>query len=182
MSDAERASPPLADEDRRRVLHGLAALVAASAAPTALAQSAAPALSAGAFVAMTRTLTGYASQDPVAANALLRALTSAVGTPTLTRIADLAARTPPAQLSAALASAGLDKPAGGIVAALYSGVVETARGPVVVTYVDALAWQAVPWTKPNAICGGITNYWSTAPAQPMKAPGAASPIARRDER
>ncbi len=31
------------------------------------------------------------------------------------------------------------------------------------TYNDALAWRAVPWTKPNAVCGGVTNYWATAP-------------------
>ena len=37
------------------------------------------------------------------------------------------------------------------------------KGPVVFTYNEALAWQAVPWTKPNALCGGQTDYWSSAP-------------------
>jgi hypothetical protein len=42
-------------------------------------------------------------------------------------------------------------------------VVTTPKGPVVFTYEQALAWQAVPWTKPNADCGGMTNYWAKAP-------------------
>lgn len=153
--------PPAADAARRRLLQGLAALAAAGVVPASLAQ--APALSGGAFASLTRTLTGYAWADDAAAAAMLRALSAAVGAATLKRVADVALASAPAQLSAALAAAGLDAAAATIVTALYSGVVETPKGPVVLTYVSAIAWQAVPWTKPNAICGGVTNYWSTAP-------------------
>ncbi len=147
---------------RRRLLQGLAALAAAGAVPVAIAQSAP---SATQFAALTRTLTGFAWQDDAAAAAMLRALSSAVGASTLNRVADLARTTPPDALSGALTAAGLERAAATIVTALYTGVVDTPKGPVVLTYASAIAWQAVPWTKPNALCGGITNYWASAPGQ-----------------
>ena len=157
-----RDATALPDGQRRRLLHGLAALAAAGAVPAATAQ---PAPSKPQFAALTRTLTGYAWQDDAAAATMLRTLAAAVGLPTLTRVAELARTTPPSGLSAALSAAGLEAAAATIVTALYSGVVDTPKGPVVVTYASALAWQAVPWTKPNAICGGVTDYWASAPEQ-----------------
>ena len=147
---------------RRRLLQGLAALAAAGAVPAAMAQ---PAVAPASFAALTRTLTGYGWQDDVAAAAMLRTLAAAVGAATLGRVADLARATPPEALSGALAAAGLDRAAGTIVTALYTGVVDTPKGPVVLTYASAIAWQAVPWTKPNGLCGGITDYWASAPGQ-----------------
>ena len=147
---------------RRELLRGLAALIAASTAPTAIAQSAIPQPQ---FATLSQTFTGFAYQDRALAAAILRALSSAIGAQTLTRIATIAIKTPAAELDAALASAGLQVPAQKIVVALYSGVVETAKGAIVLTYNEALAWQAVPWTKPNALCGGMTDYWASAPAQ-----------------
>ncbi len=147
---------------RRLLLQGIAALVAAGSVPAARAQAA---TSSAQFAALTRTLTGYAWQDDAAAAAMLRTLSAAVGAGTLSRVADLARTTPPEGLTSALAAAGLERAASAIVTALYTGVVDTPKGPVVLTYASAIAWQAVPWTKPNALCGGITNYWSTAPGQ-----------------
>jgi hypothetical protein len=159
MTDA--ALPPRAAR-RRRLLQGLATLAAAGVVPVATAQSA---TTAAQFAALTRSVTGFAWQDDVAATAMLRALSSAVGASTLARVAALAQATPPDALSGALAAAGLEGVAATIVTALYSGVVDTPKGPVVLTYASAIAWQAVPWTKPNALCGGITNYWASAPEQ-----------------
>ncbi|MFO1323284.1 MAG: sugar dehydrogenase complex small subunit [Burkholderiales bacterium] len=153
-----------ASADRRRLLQGLAALVASGAVPAAFAQGA-PALSAAGFSAMAKTLAGYAFGDQAVATAMLRALASAIGAASLSKIADLASAIAPDQLSAELKVAGLDKAAATVVTALFAGVVETPKGPVVITYDSALAWQAVPWTKPNAECGGLTNYWAQAPKQ-----------------
>ena len=108
-------------------------------------------------------MTGFAYDDPVLASAMLNALASAIGAPTLAQIAALASSTPADRLADALRAAKLDAPAAKVVVALYSGVVDTPKGPVVFTYNEALAWQAVPWTKPNALCGGQTDYWSSAP-------------------
>ena len=50
-----------------------------------------------------------------------------------------------------------------VVTALFTGMIDTPKGRVVITYDNALAWQAVPWTKPNALCGGDIDYWASAP-------------------
>ena len=148
-------------QNRRRVLQGLAALVASGWMPALHAQ--AP-LTSPRFAALTSALTGFTYTDASLATALLRALSDAVGAETLDRIATLAAVIAPAQLGDELRIAGLERQAVAVTVALYSGVVTTSKGPVVLTYDDALAWKAVPWTKPNAQCGGMTDYWAAAPA------------------
>lgn len=147
---------------RRRVLAGIAALVGAGYVPSGLAQAAS--VSAAQFTALSKTLTGFAYDDPQLAASLLRGLAADVGGATLSRIATIASATPADKLTEALRVAKLDGAAARVVTALYSGVVQTPKGPVVLTYNEALAWQAVPWTKPNALCGGLTDYWASAPA------------------
>jgi hypothetical protein len=154
--------PALPPSSRRRLLQGLAALAASGWLPAAPAQPARPALSQARLGAMSTTLTGFAYTDPLATT-MLQALTDAVGADVLNRIATLAAVIAPDRLGDELRIAGLERQATVVTVALYSGVVATPRGAVVVTYDEALAWQAVPWTKPNAQCGGLTDYWSTAP-------------------
>lgn len=150
------------DGDRRRLLHGLAALVAAGYLPPGATQPVPANVSAATFAAMSRTIAGYAYDEDLAGR-MLAALTSAVGAANLAKIATLAAVIAPGQLGNELKIAGVDGAAAIVLTALYSGVVETTKGPVVITYDRALAWQAVPWTKPNAECGGPTNYWATVP-------------------
>ena len=147
---------------RREVLKGLAALSASGWMPAAVAQGAplAPAQFSAACIAYT----GYAFDDPQVAAAMLRALDQSVGRANLARLAALAAKTPPGELDAALRAAGLAGIAEVVVMALYSGVVAGPGGLYVVTYDNALVWQACAWTKPNAFCGGATNYWANAPA------------------
>lgn len=50
-----------------------------------------------------------------------------------------------------------------IISAWYSGVHQTAQGDEVVTYTDALMWEALDFTKPMGWCGGETGYWSEVP-------------------
>lgn len=147
---------------RRRILAGLAALVGAGYVAPALAQG--PSVSAARFAGLSQALTGFAYADPRLAASLLRALSADVGGATLARIATLASTTPPDELTGALRAAKLDAAAARVIVALYSGVVQTPNGPRVLAYDEALAWQAVPWTKPNALCGGFTDYWASAPA------------------
>jgi fructose 5-dehydrogenase small subunit len=149
---------------RRAVLRGIAALAASGWLPHSTAQGGSAAIAPASFTAASRTYTGYSFQDPGVAAAMLRALSAAVGPANLARLAALAARTPPSQLDAALESAGLERTAETVVVALYTGTVETSKGTVVVSYNQALIWQACAWTKPNALCGGATNYWASAPA------------------
>jgi hypothetical protein len=149
---------------RRLVLQGLAALVGAGYLPHSGAQGAGR-LSAAQIASLSQTLTGFAYRKAALASSLVSALASAVGAQNLAKVAAIASSTPPERLSDALRDARLDRIAATIVVALYSGVVETPKGRFVFTYDDALAWQAVPWTKPNAQCGGLTDFWASAPAE-----------------
>ena len=162
MEYASSSVPSSADPARRRLLQGLAALAGISLAPLGVAQSIA--MSRAQAQGIQQALLGVAYRDASLTDALLRALESGVGAAPLARVAQLAASTPAAQLDDALRTAGLDKVAVTILVALASGVVDTPQGAVVITYGDALAWQMVPWTKPNAYCGGLTDYWAAAPA------------------
>jgi hypothetical protein len=148
--------------NRRECLRGLAALAASGWVPQGFAQAGA-ALTPAQFTALSNVCTGYAFSDARTANAMLRALVANVGGAKLSRLAALASSTPPSQLDAALAAAGLTQSAETVVTALYTGVVDGPKGPVVVSYDQALVWQACGWTKPNASCGGMTNYWANAP-------------------
>ena len=148
--------------ERRRLLQGLAALAASGWLPAVAAQDR---LSPARFATMSGTLTGFAYTDSALASSMLEALAGAVGNDALDRIATLAAVIAPDRLGDELRIAGLERQATTVIVALHSGVVATAKGPVVLTYDQALAWQAVPWTKPNAQCGGVTDYWASAPAK-----------------
>lgn len=151
------------DHRRRALLQGLAALAGIAQVPQGFAQGTA-ALSASQVTALQNELVGFAYADAKLANVLVRALTQAVGAAPLAQVAKIAASTPPGQLNDALRAAGVDKVAETILVALASGSVTTAAGTVVITYTDALAWRAVPWTKPVTFCGGMTDYWASAPA------------------
>jgi predicted ArsR family transcriptional regulator len=145
---------------RRGLLKGLAALAASGLVPQALAQGALPPAQ---FSALSKAVTGYGYADRRVAAAMLSALTAAVGAANLSRLAQLASSTPAAQLNAALRAANLEATAEIVIVALYTGTVSTPRGSRVISYDQALVWQALTWTKPNAFCGGETNYWATAP-------------------
>ena len=150
--------------NRRELLQGLAALASSGWLPPAFAQSAASTtLSPAQFSAASVACTGYTFGDPGVATAMLRALNDAVGRANLIRLAKLAINTPPAQFDAALKAAGLERSAEIVVAALYTGTVDGPKGTVVISYDQALVWQACGWTKPNAFCGGQTNYWADPP-------------------
>jgi hypothetical protein len=150
---------------RRKLLQGLAALASSGWLPHAWAQSATSStLSPAQFSATSLACTGYAFDDPRVAAAMLRALNGSVGRANLSRLARLAMSTPPAQLDAALKAAGMERTAEIVIAALYTGTVDGSKGTIVVSYDRALVWQACGWTKPNAFCGGQTNYWADPPA------------------
>ena len=149
---------------RRDVLRGLAALAASGWMPAGLAQTASNAMSSARFAALSSGMTSFTISDPVVANRLIRALSANVGADKLVQLATLAATVAPAQLGDALKAAGLERAAAVVVAALYTGTVDTPKGPIVISYDQALVWQACAWTKPNAECGGMTNYWVDPPS------------------
>lgn len=51
-----------------------------------------------------------------------------------------------------------------VVAAWYSGVSPDPDSNDVLTYTDALMWQAMTFSKPMGYCGGAMGYWAEPPA------------------
>lgn len=45
----------------------------------------------------------------------------------------------------------------------YTGLHVNAEGETLVTYEEALMWEALDYTKPMGWCGGETGYWADAP-------------------
>ena len=67
-------------------------------------------------------------------------------------------------LSAIVGGADKADLANAVAAAWYTGVSPDPDDLAVLTYTDALMWDAMDYTKPMAICGGETGYWSEPPA------------------
>lgn len=135
--------------DRRTLLQ---ALVALAVTPSALAQ----APDATSFAQLSAALTGYPQSDPDAARKLMLAFATPARRASLRALAAVVAATPPAQLDAAIAAQKLDKIADDLVSAWYSGMVD---GKVVL-YTQALVWNAMTFSKPMGVCGGVTGYWA----------------------
>jgi hypothetical protein len=154
----------------------LQALAASSAVPAAAAQAAMPAAQ---FAALSKAVTGYAFYDRRAAAAMLSALTAAVGAANIARLAQLAASTPAAQFGPALRAANLEAAAETVIAGLYTGMVNTPRGARVVSYDQALVWQALAWTKPNAFCGTSKRRTRSCVAGPANGRTQSDDAARR---
>jgi len=66
----------------------------------------------------------------------------------------------------ALAAGHADRELGQeIVIDWFSGVCKRGDVEEVVTYTDALVWDALDYTKPQGVCGGDTGYWAAAPGE-----------------
>ena len=65
---------------------------------------------------------------------------------------------------AALAARGSDDGlSNSIVASWYTGISPDPDDLHVITYTDALIWDAMDYTKPMAYCGGEVGYWAGPP-------------------
>ncbi len=125
-----------------------------------------------AFLALSAVLTGVAGLSPSLGSVYLASVQAnpELG-PDLLRLLEaggFADASSPATLEA-LEAMGLlaEEPAAAVADKVieywYSGVYDTADGEqAVATFVDALAWQAITYTKPLTICG-TPGYWSEAP-------------------
>jgi hypothetical protein len=124
------------------------------------------------FLAFSSVLTGFESLDPVLGGVYLQSLQTseqfAITVAEAYERAGFRTSAPPASVEE-LEAAGLfeqdetrkllDK----IVEYWYTGIYETAEGEqAVATYVDALMWLAMPFTKPLTICGA-PGFWTEPP-------------------
>lgn len=169
MKDLDRSIRPSGVQagtiTRRALLAGTAMLWVAAAAPPAFAED--QASGARPFHVLSLALTGKGDLSPLTAGriyeALLRddaALPGEVAT--LSRLAQ-DHRTPEA-LKTAASEAGLGDLVMKIVTAWYTGTVETAQGPVVVAYAEALMYRptADGLTVPT-YCSNGPLWWSSLP-------------------
>ena len=136
---------------RRDVFLGGASLAALAAGfpHGAIAQDA---VTADQFIALSARLTGTdaANLDTTMAAKLLQAMLATGRGPGLT-------------LLATDTQVDTGSVANDVVAAWYSGIVDTGKGPAVAGFTEALMWNALDFTKPFAYCGGETGYWADPP-------------------
>ena len=124
------------------------------------------------FLALSALLTGMPDLDADLGAAFLQAFQAvpgfSAGLDQLIEQAGLRSAQPPADLQA-LEATGIfsnkqsASTADQIINAWYSGMVETDEEPIVVTFVDALAWKALHFTKPLTICANYA-FWEEKPA------------------
>jgi hypothetical protein len=124
------------------------------------------------FLTLSSVLTGFDNLDPVLGAVYLsslRAREDAPATlPALYETAGFGAPNPPLtvedlEAAGVFAQESLAALADTIITYWYTGIYDTAEGPRVATYVDALAWQAIEYTKPRTICGPFPGFWRERP-------------------
>ena len=142
------APSPSLHTTRRSILVGGSALALASFAGWPREASAAT-IDTDAFLRLSEKLTGKPDLDTDYASAMLKAFKVIGKSRDIEALAE-----------------GTDNPelANDIVAAWYSGVSPDPDSDEVITYTDALMWEAMSFTKPMGYCGGETGYWAEPPA------------------
>jgi len=123
------------------------------------------------FLALSALLTGVPALDPGLGSLYLAYLqaTSASDLIALYEQAGFTSATPPATLQAIeaagiFADEAMQQLADQIIALWYTGKYQDAQGnDIVVTFVDALAWKILDFTKPPTICGS-PGFWAFQPA------------------
>jgi hypothetical protein len=133
------------------------------------------------FLALSAVLTGFDQLDPALGAHYLQSLQEsgqfeAPVAETVIAIynqAGFGTDTPPTSVEALedaglFASASTRKLLDTMIEYWYTGIYTTPTGePAVATYVDALMWQALPFTKPLTICGS-PNFWSDPPERALE--------------
>jgi Membrane bound FAD containing D-sorbitol dehydrogenase len=165
---------PVTSSGRRRFLRVLA-LAAAGGAMTACATrvttgaGAAP-VTLDDFLALSALLTGVKDLNAEHGRLYLASLTRAEARQlaAVTARSGLRGAAPPATLEALVRTGALDTAAARrvtatIVECWYTGVYASPSGPRVATYLEALAWSTLGFTKPPTVCGGGMGYWAEAP-------------------
>ncbi|WP_168879864.1 sugar dehydrogenase complex small subunit [Rhizobium sp. P28RR-XV] len=157
---------------RRALLTGTALLLALSQAPFAFATT--PSETEAAFYRISSVLTDKSNLSATTSRRILEALSSddpGIADKVL-RLAVLAqVNHTGAALKAAARAEGLDANVMKIVTAWYTGTIDTANGPVVIAYKDALMYGPVAdgLTVPT-YCNNGPIWWSGLPPEITRAP------------
>jgi hypothetical protein len=154
---------------RRALLAGAAFSFAGFAWQPAGAQSAAPTSGLSGFLDVSRAITGKSDLSPMTADRIYAALQAddAGFEGRLAQIVPLVGQTgSPDALKAAASAIGLGDTLTAIITAWYTGTVETGKGPVVVSYADALMYRPVAdgLTVPT-YCNKGPLWWTGLPPE-----------------
>ncbi|MFW5941883.1 MAG: sugar dehydrogenase complex small subunit [Chloroflexota bacterium] len=122
------------------------------------------------FLALSAVLTGVANLDPTVGRVYLNALRAGdfqLTPADLYQQAGFGPDTTPTLDQVEEAGLFADEDATSLADTIirywYTGVYDTPEGEqAVATFVDALAWKALPWTKPNSICAS-PGFWEQRP-------------------
>jgi D-sorbitol dehydrogenase-like protein len=165
---------PLARVGRRDFLRALTLAAAGGAAAgcatrTAAGVSHAP-VSLDEFMALSTLLTGVKDLKTEHGRLYLTSLSAAAARDlaVLYDRAGFRSAAPPATLDALARTGALETSAARAVTAKivecwYTGVYDSPAGPRVATYLEALAWTTLGFTKAPSICGGGVGFWADAP-------------------
>ena len=146
-------------------------LPALGSEPTALATPVPGALDLTKFLHLSTVLTGFDDLNPVLGQVYLTSLEAAGSGTTLTQLyqqAGFQTGATPASVDE-LAAAGiyddeaLATLADTITQNWYSGVYGPHDDQRIATYVDALVWKAITFTKPRTVCGPYVDFWRERP-------------------
>ena len=164
---------PLVRVGRRRFLRALTLAAAGGAAGCAtrgVAGAVHAPITLDEFVALSTLLTGVKDLDAEHGRLYLSSLSAADARDlaVLHDRAGLRGAFPPATLDALARTGALDTAAARAVTATivecwYTGVYDSPGGPRVATYIEALAWTTLDFTKAPSVCGGGVGYWADAP-------------------
>ncbi len=153
--------------NRRELLAVAGALLGALGLPgtgLAGAPAAAPGfipIPADAFHDLSVALTGYSPRDPSLVAAFRDAFSAELNQ--LQQLYDIVSATPAGGWTQAVAGAGLSDLAEQLVLAWYTGIVGEGEEQRVLTYLDALVWYAVGYTKPPSTCDTDFGAWALRP-------------------
>lgn len=122
------------------------------------------------FLLLSSVLTGVPNLDPVLGSVYLQAIQEGDFDAGLDQIYEMVSLNSEAEQDIGdLEQAGLFEQeststlADTIIRYWYTGVYDTPEGEqAVATYVDALAWKSLAWTKPNSICAS-PGFWEQRP-------------------
>lgn len=152
--------------NRRELLAVAGAILAAIGTRSAAFAQSAPApvapIASQAFRDLTLALTGYAPRDPSMVDAFHDAFSNE-----LTQLEQLyrilVAQPDRNDWPEAIEQAGLAPLAEQLIAAWYTGIAGEGDAARVITYLDAVVWYAVGYTKPPSTCDTDFGAWAVRP-------------------
>jgi hypothetical protein len=141
-----------AEFDRRKVIAGLAALIACPNQAFAVPDQS--------WTLATQIVAGTRVSDPTVLTLAVKAIETEFGADIVTKLLDAVLARDAANIAAPFPDPAVEAAARRFVEVVYTG--EFAVGSTL-GFHQALAWQVLPFTKPPSICGPGFGWWTNPP-------------------